>query len=160
MGEENASVVDDTQKKILNDLLNDNPTVKTILKENGLCTDISNCNADDIIEKANAVTNTAELWTKINNNLKITDSDSGNEENAFIKNIQGRYETVMENIKKFPSVTQSVDSDYGDRTEEEKILREMSSERIRLNNSEKIRLMVWGVATVGIFLITFNKLRK
>lgn len=158
MGEENASVVDAAQKEILNDLLNDNPTVKTILKENGLCTDISNCNANNIIDKANAFNDTAQLWRQINDNLKI--SDSGNEENAFIKNIQDRYDKVMDDIEGTPSVTQSVDSNYADRTEEEKKLREMSSERIRLNNSEKIRLMVWGVATVGIFLITFNKLRK
>ena len=153
------SGLNDGQKQILNNLLNDNPMVKTILKDKGLCTN-DKCDATLIIEKANAFTNTAQLWTQINNNLKITDSDSGNEENAFIKNIRDRYETVMKDIQEFPTVSQTVDSDYDDKTEEEKILREMSSERIRLNNSEKIRLMVWGVATVGIFLITFNKLRK
>lgn len=158
MVEENANVVTSEQKQILNDLLNDNPNVKTILKENGLCTDISNCNANNIINKANEFNDTAKLWTKINNNLKIT--VSGNEENAFITKIRERYDKVMDDIQGIPSVTQSVDSNYDDKTKTEKIFREMSSERIRLNNSEKIRLMVWGVATVGIFLITFNKLRK
>jgi len=159
MTEENANVVDDTQKEILNNLLNDNPTVKRILKEKGLCAN-DNCDVNQIIEKANAFTNTAQLWTQINNNLN-QQSANNNEENAFIKDIRDRYNTVMDDIKNFPTVKESDNNNnYADRTEEEKKLREMSSERIRLNNSEKIRLMVWGVATVGIFLITFNKLRK
>lgn len=148
------------QKQILKNLLNDNPTVKSILKEKGLCNN-DECDADNIMDKIGEFNNTAEIWTQINNNLKITDSDSGNEENAFIKDIRDRYNTVMDDIKNFPTVKESDNNNnYADRTEEEKKLREMSSERIRLNNSEKIRLMVWGVATVGIFLITFNKLRK
>ena len=159
MSEENAPSIPAEQKQILNNLLNDNPTVKSILKEKGLCNN-DECDAKTIVGNLKKFNDTAQIWTQINNNLKITDSDSGNQENAFIKNIRHRYETVMKDIKEFPTVSQTVDSDYDDKTEEEKILREMSSERIRLNNSEKIRLMVWGVATVGIFLITFNKLRK
>tara|TARA_Y100000389_G_scaffold10614_1_gene9890 strand:- start:5232 stop:5705 length:474 start_codon:yes stop_codon:yes gene_type:complete len=145
------------QKEILNNLLNDNPTVKTILKEKGLCTGDA-CNAETIMGNIENFNDTAQIWTQINNNLKI--SNSGNEENAFITKIRERYDKVMDDIQGIPSVTQSVDSNYDDKTKTEKIFREMSSERIRLNNSEKIRLMVWGVATVGIFLITFNKLRK
>lgn len=146
------------QKEILNKLLNDNPKIKNILKTNNICEDIDDCDVDTIISKTEDVANTAQIWNQIDNLNQ--QGNNANQENAFIKNIRDRYDKVMYDIQGIQSVTQSVDSNYGDKPETEKIFREMSSERIRLNNSEKIRLMVWGVATVGIFLITFNKLRK
>ena len=148
------------RNQLLDDLMNNNEIVKASLIKYDVCKENEPCTSETLLEKMKEGTvNPSDLWKQIATDFAKINARE-NKGNAFLQNLKDRYDNAMSELTKHGSVNKALPQIEENLIEQKNLVKEMSSERIRVNNSEKIRLAVWGIAAVGIFAITIHKLRQ
>lgn len=148
------------RNQLLDDLMNNNEIVKTSLIKYDVCKENEPCTSETLLEKMkDGTVNPSDLWKQIATDFAKINARE-NKGNAFLQNLKDRYDNAMSELTRHGSVNKALPQIEENLIERKNLVKEMSSERIRVNNSEKIRLAAWGIAAVGIFAITIHKLRQ
>lgn len=148
------------RNQLLDDLMNNNEIVKASLIKYDVCKENEPCTSETLLEKMkDGTVNPSDLWKQIATDFAKINARE-NKGNAFLQNLKDRYDNAMSELTRHGSVNKALPQIEENLIERKNLVKEMSSERIRVNNSEKIRLAAWGIAAVGIFAITIHKLRQ
>ena len=152
-------VENDEEMEFINKLLEENSEVRKILISSGICGD-GDCTTEKLIVKLKEYKNTGDLWKNIAQNFGAVRDRGTSGSNAFLEDLKKRHDNAISQLGDVSSVDDVLENNYDEKKSQNILAKEMRSERTRINNSEKIKLAVWGIVTFTILGITFYKLKN